>query len=129
MFSSDPWKLSGGWGVRASGMSFRFDAKASPGSRVVELRVGGGPVEDARRYSIGGCERAGEPIDMICRFKGAHDVEVLSVTIHEALRQYLATHRHVAPAREGRVIARDLPETVFSQDALLQQAAPKGESR
>ena len=52
---------------------------------------------------------------MICRFQGAHDVEVLPTTIHEALRQYLAKHRQGAPAHEGRAVARDLPETVFSQ--------------
>lgn len=123
VFSKDPWKLSGGWGVRASGMTFAFDARGEPGKRVRELRVAGNLVEDEKHYSIGGCERAGEPMDMICRFKGARDVEVLPVTVHQALRQYVAKHPHIALKREGRAVARDLPPRVFSQDKLLQEAA------
>lgn len=41
----------------------------------------------------------------------------------------LAEHRRVAPMRERRAVARNLPETVLSQDARLLQAAKKGESR
>lgn len=119
VFSSDPWKLSGGWGVRASGLTFRFEARGAPGSRVRGIRVRGLPLEDEKHYSVAGCERAGEPRDTICRFQGAHDVEVLSVTIHEALRQYLSKHRHIAPTREGRAVALDLPSAVFSQDDML----------
>ncbi len=126
VFSQDPWKLSGGWGVRASGMTFRFDAKGEPGKRVRELRVAGKLVDDAKRYSVGGCERAGEAMDMICRFKGARDVEVLPVTVHQALRQYLVKHPQLALERDGRAIADDLPAEVFSQDELLQKAANRG---
>jgi len=46
------------------------------------------------------------------------------MTIHAALRAYLKKHPVVAPHREGRTIATDLPKEVFSQDTLL-AAAPK----
>jgi len=56
--------------------------------------------------------------------KNVHAAEVLPMTIHAALRAYLKKHPVVAPHREGRTIATDLPKEVFSQDTLL-AAAPK----
>lgn len=35
----------------------------------------------------------------------------------------------IAPTREERALAHDLPTTVFSQDALLQQTAAEGKNR
>jgi sulfur-oxidizing protein SoxB len=55
----------------------------------------------------------------VCRHPGTHDALVLPMTIHQALRQYLTAHPVIAPRREGREIATDLPPTVFSQDAVL----------
>jgi hypothetical protein len=41
------------------------------------------------------------------------------MTVHRALRQYLKTHAIIAPRRDDREIAMDLPRIVFSQDAAL----------
>ncbi len=119
VFSPDPWKLSGGWGPRASGMEMVFAAKAPKGSRLREVKVRGAAIQDDAKYSLAGCERAGEPIDVICRLKGAHDAVVLPMTIHQALRQYLVKHPVIAPRREGRAKAVDLPPVDFSQDEIL----------
>jgi sulfur-oxidizing protein SoxB len=119
VFSKDPWKLNGGWGVRASGMTMVFKASAEPGRRLVSVKVNGRDVEDQQRYAIAGCERDGEPLDMICRHPGTHDARVLPITVHQALRQYLEAHPVIAPRRDQREIAIDLPPTVFSQDAAL----------
>lgn len=123
VFSRDPWKLSGGWGPRASGMSFVFRALAPPGERVQQIAIGGRPIEPERTYTIAGCERDGEPLDVICRMRGAGDVVVLPQTIHQALREYLRKHPIIAPRRDGRAKATDLPPTVFSQDAVLSRVA------
>ena len=64
VFSKNPWKLNGGWGVRASGMTMVFKASAEPGRRLVSVKVGGRDIEDDRRYTIAGCERDGEPLDI-----------------------------------------------------------------
>jgi len=119
VFSPDPWKLSGGWGPRASGLNVLFAAKAPAGSRVRRVTIDGAPLREDARYALAGCERAGEPLDVICRLKGVHDPEVLPMSIHQALRQYLARHPVIAPKREGRARATDLPNVVFSQDAIL----------
>jgi 2',3'-cyclic-nucleotide 2'-phosphodiesterase (5'-nucleotidase family) len=119
VFSRNPWKLNGGWGVRASGMAMVFRASAEPGRRLVSVKVDGRDVEDDRRYTIAGCERDGEPLDTVCRHPGTHDARVLPMTVHQALRQYLKSHAVIAPRRDDREIATDLPRIVFSQDAAL----------
>jgi hypothetical protein len=83
------------------------------------MKVNGRDVEDDKRYTIAGCEREGEPLDMVCRHPGTHEARVLPMTVHQALRQYLKMHSVIAPRREDREIALDLPRTVFSQDAAL----------
>jgi sulfur-oxidizing protein SoxB len=86
---------------------------------VVSIKVSGRGVEDRERYTIAGCERDGEPLDTICRHPGTHDARVLPMTVHQALRRYLTMHAVIAPRREDREIAMDLPRIVFSQDAAL----------
>jgi sulfur-oxidizing protein SoxB len=119
VYSESPMKLNGGWGPRASGMDIVFDAYAKHGDRVISIKIGGKEIVDDDRYTIAGCERDGEPIDVICRHRGSHDPEILPFSIHEALGRYLASNRLISPKPDGREIARDLPGTVFSQDAVL----------
>jgi S-sulfosulfanyl-L-cysteine sulfohydrolase len=119
VFSSDPWKLNGGWGIRASGMSITFSARAQPGRRLIAVRVDGREIDDEQRYSIAGCEREGEPMDVLCRHPGTHEPQILPLTVHQAVKQYLNMHPVIAPRRDGREIALDLPPFVFSQDAVL----------
>ncbi len=119
VYASDPWKLNGGWGPRASGMEFEFLARAPKGRRILSMTVNGEEVADDRRYSIGGCEREGEPLEVICRHPGSHDAKVIPGSAHEALLAYLRAHPIIAPRRDGRERAADLPARVFSQDAVL----------
>jgi len=119
VYAKNPFKLNGGWGPRASGMAITFDARADYGHRVVSIKVGGRDIEYTGRYTIAGCEREGEPIDVICRHRGTHDAQILPLSVHEALGKYLKAHPTIAPVRDGREIALDLPRTIFSQDAVL----------
>jgi 2',3'-cyclic-nucleotide 2'-phosphodiesterase (5'-nucleotidase family) len=119
VYSKNPWKLNGGWGPRASGMTIAFNALAGPGQRLVSVKIDGRDAEDTRHYTIAGCEREGEPLDVICRHPGTHDAQVLQTTVHGALENYLKTHPAIALRREGRETAMDLPPVVFSQDAVL----------
>ena len=119
VYASDPWKLNGGWGPRASGLEFEFRARAPKGQRIVSMKVNGEKVVDDRHYTIGGCEREGEPLDVICRHSGSHDAKVIPGSVHEALLAYLRAHPTFAPRLDGRERAVDLPARVFSQDAVL----------
>ncbi len=119
VYSKSPIKLNGGWGPRASGMDIVFDAYADHGHRVISIKIGGKEITDDEHYTIAGCEREGEPVDVICRHRGSHDPEILPFSIHEALGQYLKTNPLISPKPDGRERARDLPSAVFSQDAVL----------
>ncbi len=102
VYSKNPWKLNGGWGPRASGMEFVFNALAEQGQRLVSVKVDGRDVEDTRRYRIAGCEREGEPLDVICRHAGTHDVQLLQTMVHGAIQDYFRANPVIAPRREGR---------------------------
>ncbi len=119
VYSKNPWKLNGGWGVRSAGLTLRFKALAEKGRRVVSIKVNGKEIEPDGRYSVAGCEREGENLDIICRHPGTHEVKVVGPSIHDALALYLKSHPDIAPRRDGRERAVDLPSTVFSQDAVL----------
>jgi len=119
VYAHNPMKLNGGWGPRASGMTMAFNARAERGRRLVSVKVNGVEAGDDRHYTIAGCEREGEPADVICRHRGSHDPQVLSISIHQALDEYLRAHPVIAPRRDGRERALDLPASVFSQDAVL----------
>ena len=119
VFSKDPWKLSGGWGPRASGLAMTFVARAEQGNRVRSLAVAGEEVKDDRRYTVAGCEREGEAEDVLCRIRGVHDAEELPVSLHEALDRYLGRRSEVAPHVDRRSVALDLPGRVPSQDEVL----------
>jgi 2',3'-cyclic-nucleotide 2'-phosphodiesterase (5'-nucleotidase family) len=119
VYSKNPWKLSGGWGPRSAGMSMRYAAKAPPGKRLISVKVNGREVTDDARFTFAGCERDGEPLDVICRLRGTHDAKVLPDTIHAALLKYFKAHPVVAPKRDGRAVAVDLPREILSLDEML----------
>ncbi len=119
VYSKNPYKLNGGWGVRSSGLILKFKALADVNERVVSIKVNGQEIEPDARYSIAGCEREGEALDVICRHPGTHDAKVLEMSIHDALASYFGAHPVISPRRDGRERAVDLPGKVFSQDAVL----------
>ena len=120
VYSKDPLKLSGGWGIRPSGMTILFTAGAPEGSRIKDVKIGGHELRDDAWYTIGGCEQEGEAPDRICRLSGVSDAHYLPGTIHSALLAYLKTHSPIDPRRDGRVRATDLPASVWSQYGVLQ---------
>ena len=120
VYSKDPFKLSGGWGIRPSGLTILFTAGAPEGSRIKDVKIGGKELEEDAWYIIGGCEQEGEPLDRICRLPGVSDAHYVSGTIHGALQAYLKSRSPIDAKREGRVRATDLPATVWSQYGVLQ---------
>jgi 5'-nucleotidase len=95
-------------------MDIVFEAHADHGHRVVSIKVGDKEITDDGHYTFAGCEREGEPIDVICRHRHTHGAEVLPYSIHEALHRYLESNPMISPRPDGREKARDLPPTVFS---------------
>lgn len=121
VFSKDPFTLSGGWGPRPSGMNILFTAHTSPSRRIRAVKIGGTDLDLNRVYTLGGCERDGEPMNVICRLQGVQDAAYLPGSIHTVLKSYLKAHSPITPTREGRVRATDLPPVVWSQYGTLQK--------
>jgi sulfur-oxidizing protein SoxB len=120
VYSNDPMKLSGGWGIRPSGMTILFTAGAPAGGRIKDVKINGKEMEADGTYTIGGCEQEGEAMDRICRLSGVSHARYVQGTVHSALRSYLKAHSPIDSRREGRVRATDLPGTVWSQYGTLQ---------
>jgi sulfur-oxidizing protein SoxB len=120
VYAKDPAKLSGGWGIRPSGMTIVFTAGAPEGSRIKDVKIGGKELQADASYTIGGCEQEGEVLDRICRLSGVSDARYVPGTVHSALLAYLKAHSPIESKREERVRATDLPATVWSQYGMLQ---------
>lgn len=115
VFSENPMERFGGWMVRFSGMTVKFNANAEKGSRVQEILVDGVPIQDDKLYTMSACRREGETMDMLCRMPGTVDTEIMEYTIHDVMAEYLKHKGTVAPIRDGRAVALDLGDNVLSQ--------------
>ena len=67
LFNADPYKQQGGDMVRVGGMSYACDPNAAMGSRILDMRLDGKPIEAGKTYKVAGwapvAEGAtGEPI-------------------------------------------------------------------
>ena len=108
VYSKDPLKLSGGRGIRPSGMTILFTAGAPYGSRIKDVKIGGKEIQADGSYTIGGCEQDGEALDRICRLSGVSDA---------ALRPWNCSRRAQGVpesslsdrAKTGRASSRDGP--------------------
>ncbi|MGQ0509052.1 MAG: thiosulfohydrolase SoxB, partial [Betaproteobacteria bacterium] len=54
LFNPDPYLQQGGDMVRVGGMSYACEPNARMGSRIVDLRLGGKPLEADKRYKVAG---------------------------------------------------------------------------
>jgi 2',3'-cyclic-nucleotide 2'-phosphodiesterase (5'-nucleotidase family) len=114
-FAKDPAKRFGGWLVRFKGLKVVFTIGNRKGSRVRDLKIDGVPLDVNRRYTMLGCEREGDPDTVVCRLQNVGNARRLDVSVHDVLREFLATHSPVAPRIEGRALATDAPPSLFSQ--------------
>jgi sulfur-oxidizing protein SoxB len=115
VFAKDPSKRFGGWLVRFSGMTLKFDSSKEMGERVQEVTIQGQPLNLQKTYRMASCNRTGEPLHVLCRMPNAQNVQILPYTLHEAVEAYLLQYGTIAPRIDGRAIASDLGETTFSQ--------------
>jgi 2',3'-cyclic-nucleotide 2'-phosphodiesterase (5'-nucleotidase family) len=105
----------GGWLVRFSGLQVTFTIGNRKGDRVREARIQGRPLDLDAPYTMIGCEREGDPDNVVCRLQNVANPRTHDVTVHQVLIEYLATHAPVAPVVEGRAVATDAPSSLLSQ--------------
>ena len=114
-FAKDPAKRFGGWLVRFKGVTVTFTAGNRQGERVRDVKINGEALARDKRYTMLGCEREGDPDNIVCRLPNVANARTLDVSVHEVLTEYLSTHSPVAPVIEGRAVATDVPPTLLSQ--------------
>ena len=117
VFAKDPSKRFGGWLVRFSGMTLKFDSSKEMGERVLEVTIQGKPMELGKTYKMASCNRTGEPLHVLCRMPNGKNVEIKDYTLHDAVEEYLKVKGTVNPTLDGRSIAVDLGTNAFSQMA------------
>ena len=115
VFAKDAAKRFGGWFVRFKGLAVRFTIGNDRGKRVRDVKIQGQPLVVDTRYTILGCDREGDPDDVVCRLQNVANTRTHDVTVHQVLTEYLASHSPVAPAVERRAMATDAPSTLLSQ--------------
>jgi sulfur-oxidizing protein SoxB len=114
-FAKDATKRFGGWLVRFKGLEMTFTVGGPAGKRLRQVKILGELLDPRRHYTMLGCEREGDPDDVVCRMQGVANPHRLDVTVHQLLTEYLALHSPIAPVVEGRAVATDAPSTLLSQ--------------
>lgn len=115
VFAKDPSKRFGGWLVRFSGMTLKFDSSKEMGERVLEVNIQGKPLDLNKTYKMASCNRTGEPLHVLCRMPNSKNAEIKNYTLHDAVEEYLEAKGTVSPKLDGRSVAVDLGENAFSQ--------------
>ena len=97
---------------QVSGIHFTFDASRPPGSRVVEAKVNGQPLDDAKKYSLTTTTFTGlDGGDGYTMFKGSTVIipPDRAPTDAEAVKKAIGT-RPIAPKVEGRIKRLDVTQ-------------------
>ncbi len=115
VFAKDASKRLGGWVIKMKGMEITFKALENAGKRVQTITVGGQPLNLAKEYTVGACERDGDPETMLCRIPNVKNGKNTPYTLHQTMRDYLAKNSPVTPTPRGDVRILDAPQALLSQ--------------
>jgi 5'-nucleotidase / UDP-sugar diphosphatase len=91
---------------QVSGIQFSFDASRAPGSRIVEVKVNGQPLDDARKYTLTTTTFVAlDGGDGYTMFKGATVIlpPERAPSDSDALQRAISTGKAIAPGVDGRI--------------------------
>lgn len=115
VFAKDASKRFGGWVIKMKGMTITFKAFEDAGKRLQSVTVGGQPLDLTKEYTVCACERDGDPETMLCRIPNVKNGKNTPYTLHQTMRDYLATNSPVTPRPRGDVRILDAPQALLSQ--------------
>lgn len=115
VFAKDASKRLGGWVVKFKGMKVAFKAFEEMGKRVKEVTVNGQKLDADMMYTVSACEREGDPENVLCRIPDVKEAANTPYTLHQIMKNYLASHSPVTPTPEGNAIILDAPATMLTQ--------------
>ncbi len=85
------------------------------GQRVKDVSVNGEKLNPEKIYVVSACEREGDPATMLCRIANVKEAVNTSYTLHEVMKEYLASNSPVTPKPQGNAIILDAPSTLLTQ--------------
>jgi 2',3'-cyclic-nucleotide 2'-phosphodiesterase (5'-nucleotidase family) len=94
---------------QVSGMSFTFDPAQPPGSRIVEAKIGGQPVEASRVYKVGTNDyvyEGGDGYEALSRGTALIDASG-GTLLANMVMDYIQRQGEIAPKIEGRITRVD----------------------
>ena len=105
---SDVENTSGAF-PHVSGLTFSFDASRPKGGRIVEVFVGGAPLEDGRTYTLATNDFLARGGDRYAMFEGAERrVDAKDASFMAAhVMEFVEAAGTVSPAVEGRIVRLD----------------------
>ena len=115
VFSKDASERLGGWMVKFKGMEIKFKAFDEMGERVKEITINGQNLDEGKIYVVSACEREGDPEDLLCRITDVKEGTNTPYTLHQVMKEYLASNSRVTPKPEGNAIILDAPSTLLTQ--------------
>jgi len=115
VFAKDASKRLGGWVVKFKGMKVEFKAFEEMGKRVKQVTINGENLDAEKIYVVSACEREGDPATMLCRIPNVKEGRDTPYTLHEVMKDYLASNSPVTPKPEGNAIILDAPSTLLTQ--------------
>ena len=115
VFAKDASKRLGGWLVKFKGMKVEFKAFEEMDNRVKKVTINGEKLDAEKMYVVSACEREGDPENMLCRITDVKQGANTSYTLHQVMKEYLASNSPVTPKPEGNAIILDAPSTLLTQ--------------
>ncbi len=93
---------------QVSGMSYVFDPKAAAGSRIIEAKVGGQPIDKAKRYTVATNDYIAGGGDGYAVLKGGKAIIDASggTLMASMVMDYIAAKGTIAPKVEGRIMRK-----------------------
>lgn len=84
VFDRNVFMQRGGWYLGLANIEQKIDLKNRPfsssGSRVVETKIGGKPLDPGKRYVFASCYGHGNPLDEVCRTSGGANHKFFQLT-------------------------------------------------
>ena len=115
VFAKDASLRLGGWLVKFKGMKVEFKAFEEMDNRVKKITVNGEKLDAKKMYLVSACEREGDVENMLCRIPDVKEGANTPYTLHQVMKEYLASNSPVTPKPEGNAIILDAPSTLLTQ--------------
>ncbi|MGV6848010.1 MAG: bifunctional metallophosphatase/5'-nucleotidase [Marinibacterium sp.] len=91
---------------QVAGMTYVFDASKEPGSRIVEVKIGGAPLDPEKVYGVVSNNYVRNGGDGYKMFRDAMHAYDFGPDLADVTAEYLAAHAPFTPYKDGRITAK-----------------------